>query len=197
MYSREIKFYARLWKAIENCKKGKQGRALHVKDESWEWEKWVWIWCRETVKAGGNVREWRWVTWRQDVKGEKRLLFLRSVATKDVQETRHQRMCGGLWMWEKCSGMGGRMRSKDMKGHVREGFLDGAKMRTVYVKEKGEGKGKMSIERWGPDDIINISTNFLSWNMLNCLENSFQRLGNSLGLLQHNMSIMGLFCEHE
>jgi len=39
------------------------------------------------------------------------------------------------------------MRSKDMKGHVREGFLDGAKMRTVYVKEKGEGKGKMSIER--------------------------------------------------
>lgn len=75
--------------------------------------------------------------------GEKVLFVLRSVAAKDMQETRHQRMCGRLWMWEECSGMGGRVRSKDMKGDGRVGFLDGEKMRTFYIKEKGGGKGKM------------------------------------------------------
>lgn len=39
--------------------------------------------------------------------------------------------------------MGGRVRSKDMKGDGRVGFLDGEKMRTFYIKEKGGGKGKM------------------------------------------------------
>lgn len=31
--------------------------------------------------------------------------------------------------------MGGRMRSKDMKGDGRRGFLDGEKMRISYIKE--------------------------------------------------------------
>lgn len=35
------------------------------------------------------------------------------------------------------------MRSKDMKGHGRGVFLDGEKMRTFYIKEKGKMYRKM------------------------------------------------------
>lgn len=54
--------------------------------------------------------------------------YIRDKTSEDVWQIMDVRRMG-------LDEMGGRMRSKDMKGDGRRGFLDGEKMRISYIKE--------------------------------------------------------------